>query len=133
SASRADRRRPSAIARPGARGRTARSVGPHRAWDSRVLLASRRAGGRLGGRRIPRPQVRPGRGPGGHLGWADFLAVRRHIAAAWSAVADLVDQLVARQPCADRCQVGSALAAAALEGVAVAAVLVLEQGGTLQA
>src|SRR5262249_31437609 len=69
---------------------------------------------------------------GGHLSRADLLAVRRHVAPARGAVADLVNQLVARQPRADRRQVGAALAAAALEGVAIPAGLVLEHEGALQ-
>src|SRR6516165_3826557 len=110
----------------------ARSAGPRRAWDSRVLLASRRAGCRLGGRRTPRPQVLQKINQCSHLGGANLLAVCRHITAARRTVADLVDQLVVRQPRAHRGQVGSAPAADALEGVAVTAVLVLEQGSALQ-
>ena len=45
------------------------------------------------------------------------------------AVADLVDELVARQPHADAGQVGAAPAADAFQRMAVAALLVLEHHG----
>ena len=67
-----------------------------------------------------------------HLGRADLLAVGRHVAAAGRAVADLVDELVARQLGADRRQIGPAPAADAVERVAVAAVLVLKHERALQ-
>ena len=126
-ASRAGRRRPRAAARPGARGRTARSAGRRRAWGSRVFLL-------IGPRRRPA-------GPAAALPAAGSSrnSTRAVISAGLiclpyagmlpppgRAVADLVDQLVARQARADRRQVGAAPAAAAFQGVAVAAVLVLE-------
>src|SRR5262245_66363552 len=61
-----------------------------------------------------------------HLGWPDLLAICRHVAAPRRAVADLVDELIARQASADSRQVRPASAAAALQCMAVAAVLVLK-------
>src|SRR5262249_61069754 len=95
------------------------------------LPPPRGAGGR--GRGPPRgPQLCQELAQGGHLGRADLLAVGRHVAAARGAVADLVDQLVAGQARADRRQVGTAPAAAAVQGVAVATALALEDGGALE-
>ena len=117
--------------RQGARGRTATSAERHRAWDSWPLLS--------GGQRPPcrpsagrRPQARQEIDQGRHLVRADLLAVRRHVAAAGRAIADLVDELAGRQSRTDARQVRAALPAAAFQGVTVAAVLVLEHDGPLE-
>ena len=83
-------------------------------------------------RPVRRPQARQEIDQRRHLVRADLLSIGRHVAAAGRAVADLVDELVGRQPCADQRQVGAALPADALEGVAVAAILVLKDHGPLQ-
>src|SRR4051794_24553098 len=56
---------------------------------------------------------------GAHLGRLHLLAIGRHVAAARRAVADLIDELIARQADTDAAQVGAATAPGAFEGVAV--------------
>ena len=94
-----------------ATGRTARNAERHRAWDSWLVRS------RLG--RAGPARLRPAAWPGGRRltrkstravisARADLLAVGRHVAAAGSAVADLVDELIARQAAADVRQVRAA-------------------------
>src|SRR5580692_2140598 len=65
-----------------------------------------------------------------HLGWLHLLGVSGHIAPSGRAVADLVDQLIASETRTDESQIGSALAADALERMTVAAILVLKDEGS---
>ena len=68
-----------------------------------------------------------------HLGGADLFAVRRHVAAAGRAVADLVDELAAQSvECRRLVRSGPRFPPRAFQGVTVAAVLVLEHDRPLQ-
>ena len=103
-ASRAGRRRPAAGATATSQG----SNGQERRKASSVgfIAASLAHGwadrGRTGRRLARRAQADQELDQGGHLGRLHLLAVGRHVAAARRAVADLIDELVARQADADR-------------------------------
>ena len=103
-----------------------------RAWDPWLCRISGTIRRRASGRLARGSQAHQEFGQGGHFSGVQLLAVGRHVASARGPVADLIDELVTRQPRADCCQVRSALTADALKGVAVPAVLVLEHKGPLQ-
>src|SRR5258705_945432 len=64
----------------------------------------------------------------GGLGWAQVLAIRRHVAAA---LEDLPDQLILRETCRDKIQSRTTLSANACNRVAVTALLRLKDDSPL--
>jgi hypothetical protein len=92
---------------------------PRRLWEPEISSCRRRGGG------LTRPpQRRQEINQGVHLGRRHLLAEGRHVAAARRAVADLVDQLIARHALTDPREFGTALAAESLQSVTVAALLI---------
>jgi len=82
--------------------------------------------GRPGGCKLVRKSLAPPSPPG------QSATVGRHVSAAGSPIADLVDELSGRQARADHVKSGPRFTAAPLESVTVAAVFVLEDHGALK-
>src|SRR5262245_19530006 len=103
------------------------SVDKPRPWGSWVFFHTNSRVSRFGCGSVGGAEVRKELDQGGHFGRTDLFAVGRHVAATWSAVADLIDQLISRQAAADHRQIGAALAADTIQCMAIAASFVLKQ------